>query len=145
MSFMSKTNFTKVEEALVRGLDKQTVEQLLAQTGHEGAAKVVAPELRLLFRHLQQDLKWLLKQDRDVANRIQTDKPTILRLVAAEPETLNPEDWKLVHDLQTACTAVKADVERALGVNTNDALIRKERRKHINKRFNVSDKWLPLQ
>lgn len=142
---MTKTNFTKVEESLIKGIDQSAVEQLLAATGKASAGGAVASELRLLLRHLQHDLRWLLKLDKEIPTKLQTTQGEVLRFIHAKPEELNPEDWKRVQILQTLCTAQKGEAEKKLATPTNESLIRKERRKHINKRFNVSDKWLPLQ
>lgn len=141
---MPKTNFTKVEEALVKGLDRQAVEQLLRATGKAGKDSVPS-ELRLLLRHLQHDLRWLLKQDKEIATKLEATQGEILRFIQANPPELTPNDWKRVHALQEHCTIQKAEVEKAQATATDESLVRKERRKHINKRFNINDKWLPLK
>lgn len=141
---MGKTNFTKVEEALIKSLDQQTVDQLLAETGktHEG---VVALEPRMLLRHLQQTMKWLLKNDKALHTNLNLERDDLLRLLEVKAEDMKPEDWNRIGDLLKKCQKLKPEVEKRLGTSSDEALIRKERRKHINKRFNVSDKWLPLK
>lgn len=108
---MSKTNFTKVEEALIRGMDQQAIEQLLALTG-KTQENAIAPELRLLLSHLQHDLRWLLKQDKDTPERLATDKDVILRTIGFKPEELTPEDWQNARELQVRCTALKLEIEK---------------------------------
>lgn len=141
---MSKTNFTKVEEALIKGMDQQAVQSLLEATG-KTAAGTLSKQTRLALRHLQHDLRWLLKLNKEIAPTLHLSQAELLRLIQAKPQELTPEDWQRIQELQCLCTEQKQEVEKKLAMPSNEAIVRKERRKHINKRFNVSDKWLPLK
>lgn len=141
---MSKTNFTKVEESLIKGMDQTTVDRLLEASGKSDNTSTPS-ELRLRLRQLQHVLRWLLKLDKDSPTKLEATHDEILRFVHANPADLKPADWTRVEELQARCTALKAEIAKTSPVATNEALVRKERRKHRNKRFNVSDKWLPLQ
>lgn len=147
---MAKTNYTKAEEALREALQKISVEQLLELAdAHHGTANSTAEEALQMARArqhivngLQRDLKKLSKSDNDIYAKLEIKRKSFEQLLV-EPVKLSAEDWATI-------VAVKSKVDEAIkqlpaSTETNDQLVEQQRHKHINKRFNVNDKWLPLK
>src|SRR5690349_11079804 len=108
---MGKTNFTKVEEALAKGLDQQAIDQLLAQTGRIPEGQI-AEEHRLLLCRLHQDLKWLLKQDNAIHTKLGLEREELLRLVELEPKGVKAEEWPRLATLLATCQKLKPDIQK---------------------------------
>lgn len=141
---MSKTNFTKVEEALDKGLEQRAADHLLAKTG-----KTVLPqaseEQRLFLRRLQHELKWLLKRHDEFHKILGLSKEELSQLIHRKPEPFSDQEWAQLQELEKACEKARAEVEKGKTAVSNEGIVQKERKRHLNKRFNVSDKWLPLK
>jgi len=142
---MTKTNFTKVEEALNEGLRKMTASHLLemadssAKTGGVTSNPFQAAIKRLIAL-LKHDLKQLEKQDPDFYQNLGLKKPGLKKLLS-DPEHLTPEDWESIKQIKEKIDQYKQKTPAP----ADEQIIQKERRKHINKRFNINEKWLPLK
>lgn len=156
---MAKTNFTKVEELLQDSITKKKVEGWgkLADI----AQKVERPEMRKLVEKaslaaekVDLDKKALIhalsqakKKYKDLkfyeAIGISAEE---LDKLLADVKVLSPEDWARLQGIRAKVAEYKKnEIEQQADKRGNEAIVDGERRKHINKRFNVKDKWLPLK
>ncbi len=135
---MAKANYTKVEEALDEGLRKMTMQQLHALA--DGKTDEAKESQGKLIATLKLDLRLIAKTDAALFAKLEIDKIQTKKLLE-NPSTLTPEDWKGLIQLKERIDVWKKEFT---ALQTNDQLIEKERVKHINKRFNTNEKWLPL-
>jgi len=133
---MAKTNFTKAEEALAGALQKLSVEQLLEQTSSTNKEK-----RSVILKLLQLELRKLQKHDAEFYKNLNF-KNKELESYLAEPEKIKDEDWKKIVELKQK---VEQKVKEIDSKSNNEDIVNAERHKHINKRFNVNEKWLPLK
>jgi hypothetical protein len=145
---MAKTNFTKVEKDLDKGLEKMKVSNLhdladiAAGIGESSAKKSKITETQhLLVQHLKIDLKRLRKKEKKLYSKLQIKKEVIDKQLSA-PESLSEEEWKDLASLRKKTSELIAEY---FPDESNEELIEQEKIKHRNKRFNVKDNWLPLQ
>lgn len=137
---MGKTNFSKVEDFLDQGLHKITVKKLLkladvaAGTGQQTPEK--EKERRALISAIKRELKWFRKQKKNIYKRLKVSKKEL-----EAPEKLSDEELK---EILSKIEKEKEVHYKKHPKSTDEDLVEAERLKHINKRFNVSDKWLPL-
>jgi len=146
---MAKTNFTKVEDNLDKGLRKMKVSDL-CQLADIAAGIGEAPSTskgkltktqRLLIQHLKIDLMRLKKKEKKIYAKLQFKKE-VLNKQLSEPDSLTKEEWKALHTLRKKTTEL---ITEYYPNESNEELIEQEKTKHHNKRFNVKDTWLPLQ
>lgn len=145
---MAKTNFTKVEASLDEGLQKMKVNQLYEITESEKnprrASLKEQEQKQLLINTLQHDVKIIEKHDHEMYGKIGIEKKELKELIA-NSKNLSPKDWELVKQIQQKVAVYKEEILKNFPQPSDDQLIEKERRKHINKRFNVNERWLPLK
>lgn len=141
---MAKTNFTKVEDMLNQGLHKITVSHLLDEAD---AAKGSAPKdnaNRALISALQRDLKLLHKKDHETYTKLGIKKKFLKKIIET-PESLTPEELETLKQIQGKIKVFKEELKNKVPPVNDESIVEAERTKHINKRYNVNDKWLPLQ
>lgn len=149
---MAKTNYTKVEEALIAGLNKMTMRHLLeladrAQAGTGPQAETDAfliPEARrLVIASVRQDLKSLKRKDTKIYVKLGIAKEGVQKLLESTTN-LTSEEWQKIKEIHLKIIEYKKEIARKIPQPTDEQLIEAERKKHINKRFNIKEKWLPL-
>lgn len=59
-------------------------------------------------------------------------------------KSLSDVENKKIQALLLKAKEMKVRVMKKLGIAKDSSLVEKERKKHINKRFNIKDTWLPL-
>ena len=140
---MAKTNFTKVEEALRDGLDKMLKEKLLeeadAAQGKSPSQQHVANQLVAKIRH---EFKFLKKQDKGIFEKIGIEEKALKELLS---KSLSLSDWATLQDILKKIEAYRLELEKAIPKLNDEQLIEQQSKKHINKRFNIRDDWLPLK
>jgi hypothetical protein len=146
---MPKTNFSKVEEALAEGLKKISIEQYLAAA--PSAKELAAAPLRemcatrkRLLRLLSTELDYLHKKGHPIYEKFKIEKEWIAQLLE-KPESISTEEWEKVVQLKASLTEFKAGLDSRPPEEINEELVKKQAKKHLTKRFNVNDKWLPLK
>lgn len=145
---MSKTNFTKVEIALAEGMQKLKRQKLLQQTNNPNQAK--AKEETEYFNsekiatQLAHDLNALYKKDKLLYQKLGFNKEEVKKLLYS-PTTLSAEDWKTVLSLKEKMDLYKEEFKKEQAHIPNEKIVEKERHRHLNKRFNINEKWLPLK
>jgi hypothetical protein len=140
---MAKTNFTKAEEALAQALEQMKVQELLSRADKAaGKPTHISKERGPIAQALQRELKKLHQIDKDIYKKLGTKRKDLEKLLAAADQ-LSKEDWaNIVHFKEQVDAFIK---QLPQNTESNEKIVEEERRKHINKRFNVSDKWLPLK
>ena len=142
---MAKTDFTKAETSIADALEKMKVQELLdgadAPTGKTNPS--VTRERTPLIHALQRDLRRIYLHDPNIYKKLHIKRSNLNKLLETA-STLNEEEWqKLVTFKSKVADAYVSQMPPE--TSTNEQLVEAQRKKHINKRFNVSDKWLPLK
>lgn len=147
---MSKTNYTKVEKVLDEGLLKITVEHLLEEADTVSPSKAKPSKLLpdqekriVVIQKMDQDLKKISKSDPSIYKKIGFTRRS-LKAFLNHPELLKPEDWKKIKEVKERIEAYKRELAKKLPHNSDEEIVNDQRIKHINKRFNTQDSWLPL-
>jgi hypothetical protein len=144
---MSKVNFTKVEEMLTQGLQKITVNHLLVEADAAKAVNAKSTEIssnRQLIASVQRDLTLLHKKDHETYVKLGIKKKFLKKLIET-PDSLTPEELESLKQIQEKIKVFKEELKKTLPAINDEAIVESQRTKHINKRYNVNDKWLPLQ
>lgn len=146
---MSKTNFSKVEKSLEEGMIKMKSQYLLneadAASGNKSNEGKVPPKevCNAVLTTLERELKKLRKEDEGSYKKLDLPKLDLKKLIT-NPSLLTPQDWKEVKEIKERLMQYKKDLSSRLPQETDQDLIDHERSRHVNKRFNVSKKWIPL-
>lgn len=148
---MAKTNFTKVEEILDEGLRKITVHHLydLADKASKNdkipseAETQSAKRLHTLSTLLK-DIKILRKKGFDPQEKWGI-KTKDLKNYIENPETINDEAWNKITGIKTKVDECKKSLAEGKVEKKDEDLINEQRRRHVTKRFNINEKWLPLK
>lgn len=140
-----KTNYTKVEEALKEGMQKYSLHKLLDEADEaQNVKKESSPDENLTKQKtvisIQRAVKSYSKVDKKFYKKIGYKREDIKNLLS-NPDCSQPEVWKNILQLKEKIEAYKkADPS----LNFEEDIVKKERVKHVNKRYNVKDNWLPL-
>lgn len=148
---MAKTNFSKVEEALNLELFKMNVQNLFdlaedsaaVKKSVESSTSTTEQARASAVAALQQELKLIHKKDRKVYQRLSLDRQE-LQNYFKNPSKLTPQEWEKIKQIKDKLMAYKKELREKLPKLTDDEVIAAQRTKHVNKRFNVNEKWLPL-
>lgn len=150
---MAKVNFTKAENAVAEALQKIMVEQLsdLADIASESAASAAtlkdiqlakqAKERSLILYTLYCDLGRLQRLDRDFYKGLALKKKSLESLMKNLTE-ITDEQWQKV---LTVKDIVTTKLKKLSALYSDDQVLQAQRHKSINQRFNVSDRWIPLE
>lgn len=96
-------------------------------------------DLMLLRRHIF----WMKQQAmNDRYELLGTTQEEVFAL--RRKERLSPEDKLRIRALLQKAKAVREEIIEDLGAVSDDTLIQKEKKRHLTKRFNVREKWIPL-
>ena len=146
---MAKVNFTKVENAFDRALQKLFIDNLsdlaaIANVIQDPQANLSSKSIEDIITRFQKELKKLKKQDPKLFQRLNLSAEEEGRLSLPSKDFLQ-SDWLRLKELKLRIDELKKELygEEAINVE-NDKHVAKERRKHVNKRFNIRDGWLPL-
>lgn len=156
---MAKTNFSKVEDSLKAGLEKMQRESLgkLADI----AQKATRPELKaILEKSVKAATKAILEKKailhiirqslRDLSLKTEfyeflgIPRADLLALVGRSTE-LSQDEWGKLNEIKKKIHLHKEELQKKNPELNDEQLINKERKRHINKRFNVREKWLPIK
>lgn len=147
---MAKVNYTKVEEAMANAILKRMIDHLgeLAAIAilSEGNASKKIPESKAseILKNFQNELKNLKEKDVKLYGRLELTPEEEARISLSVAE-LTPDDWKKLLSLRERIVDLKKELLGQPVENPEDEVhIEQQRTKHINKRYNVNDEWLPL-
>ncbi len=129
---MEKVNFAKIEEALRRALDKLQQEKILGMTPSKRIESIVKKRANILIF-----LKVWIKR----IPRIEENKTFIKRIRDLETN-YTEEEWIKLESLKdkilsTLNTGIKT-------LPTDEELVNLEKLRQEKKRFNVPERWMPL-
>lgn len=144
---MAKTNFTKVEESLIKGMDKLAVKKIVDSTDSNVNEKKAADEARLnrkkLAIYLISELKRLHKLDQELFIKLGTNIKTAKKLLE-HPAKLSDDEWKIVLKLKDKVEGYKKAFAESIKESSIEEIVEKERNKQSDSRFNIQKKWLPV-
>jgi len=141
---MTKTNFTKVEEAFTERMHRMNVNKLLdeADEATKGKKEETNP-LTLRVAALRHEIKWLSKQNPDFYSELSLDKKNVRALLELK-EPFSKEQTTDLEKLKEKIEKYKAKLAPENAEADNERIIEDQKKKQKNKRFNIKDKWLPL-
>lgn len=145
---MRKTNWSKAEDSFAKGLHKLEVEQLL-QLADEASGKKqkkkheeLSPNQMMILVNIE--LNRLKENDPKLIKELNIDKKELKKLTvlaAEDPKRLKPEDIEKMKGWLQALGALKS--RRSKELPSEKEMI-EERKRHVYKRHEKRDKWLPL-
>jgi hypothetical protein len=154
-----KNNFGKAEEALERQLKKMEIDALHRLA--DASQQVGQPELRniieksvLAASKIAAKRKALLhfvktNSDRygskELYERAELPEQELKAFLLKSFQEILPEQWRQLERVKEELLQAKAAYEQLHPEKSDASIVDKERQKHINKRYNVNDKWLPLK
>ncbi|MEC7839141.1 MAG: hypothetical protein VX777_03780 [Chlamydiota bacterium] len=145
---MARTNYSKVEHALEEGLRKMSVTKLSdladisAGIGHSKSEKQNSIEERqALIRMLKLDLMRLSKKDRKIFSKLGIKKD-VLKEKLMNIDKITDKEWETLKKLREK---TKKLIEEMYPQTSDEELIELQQERHINKRFNVNETWLPMK
>ena len=146
---MAKVNFTKVENAFDKATQKMMIDNLsdlaaIANVIQDPQANLSKKTAEDIFVRFQKHLKKLKKGDPKLYKKLELSQKDEDRF-ALSPKDFSSEDWLFLKALKLRIDELKKELygEQILD-EENDKQVHKERTRHINKRFNIRDGWLPL-
>jgi hypothetical protein len=156
--FMAKTNYSKVEGSFDDGLRKIMVGKLLEEADAnqgKGAIPTVITEQKNILLALHHELRYLQKLGLEPYKKLGILRKKMAKWIE-HPETVTEEEWKAIKKFKEGADKLRAisvakkplpayDKEDQVEEGPNDTLVNTERKKSVYKRFNINDKWLPLQ
>jgi hypothetical protein len=159
---MTRVNFTKIEQLIEERLRKMSIERLLYLADvakHIGEAvslhtmkpsteskKETEEGKKMRIRQkasakLYTNLLKLYEKDSKIYAKLRIKKSSADRLINKNGD-LNDLEWEIVEEL---VKKTQKYMEQYYPHMSDEELVENEMKRHINKRFNVSEKWLPLQ
>jgi hypothetical protein len=143
---MAKTDYTKMEEALRDELQKMAINKIreAAPSSKNDSASSLARQRSQILAGLRVELKYFSKQGHDIYGKFKIEKTWIKELLD-NPAKLTDEEWQKITHLREDLKKFKDELEQKPAEEVNEKLVQEERHKHLTKRFNVNEKWLPLK
>ena len=146
---MAKINFSKVEKSFDHTLQQLLIEHLTDLGAVANMADSEKPlsksTIEATVLRFQRELKKLKKHDSKLYLELHLSKETEERFLLPHQE-LTQADWIALKELKMKIDELKHTLygEENKQEEFENQVV-KERRKHINKRFNIRDGWLPLR
>jgi hypothetical protein len=146
---MAKVNFTKVEGAFDKALQKLFIDHLselaaIANVIQDPQSNISSKTIEDIIVRFQKELKKLKKQDPKLYARLNLS-PEVEERFALPSKDYLQEDWMRLRALKLRIDELKHELYGQESIDAeNEKIVSKERRRHINKRFNIRDGWLPL-
>lgn len=140
---MSKTNYSKVEEAFNEGLYRMKVNDIL-ESSKKGEDQKNALHPAQRFIAIVQELKWMKKTDPDIHKHIKISKKEIASIAEIIKKRRNSLKDSEVQRIDELLKIVKKYKEKNFPKIGDEDLIEDENERHHYKRHNVSEKWVPL-
>jgi len=146
---MAKTNYNKVESAIEKGLHDLKVDSLLKEAdraqgkGKKGEEKEKHTPKQMMTI-IEQELKWMYKQDKSIYKILKLKRKKVedlIKLVNTPDVKIKNKELKEIEELRQAVDSLK---KNKFPSKTDKECLVKEIDRHIYKRHNVSEEWLPL-
>ncbi|GAB4225508.1 MAG: hypothetical protein Tsb0021_00340 [Chlamydiales bacterium] len=149
---MGKINFNKVESAIGDTFRYYSIKQLLfladLSSSYGSTIKKKSPfdddEIKVIsLTTLAQQLRDLHKRDKDIYKKLGvSDKE--MRQYIDKGKNLSKEEWDKIQEIKDKIQEIRREIKSKLKPISDKQLIKNQRKRHINKRFNVNEDWLPL-
>jgi len=149
---MTKINFQKVEQALEEGFRKFGIKQLLYLAdlsnsfGEEMTKKnafddqeTKALSLHTFYRNLQ----ILKKKDSKLFEKLGIDQDKMKHLIE-HPNEITEKEWEQMNEIRKKVELYRKELQSKIGKTSDEDLIKSQRKKQKDRRFNIKDEWLPL-
>lgn len=146
---MAKVNFSKVEKSFDRALQKLLIDNLselaaIANVIQDPEKGITSKTIEEVIGRFQKELKKIKKQDPILFGKLNLTQEDEARFGRPSNE-YQQEDWHRLKELKLRIDDLKRELYGQESIDAeNDNIVEKERRKHVNKRFNIRDGWLPL-
>lgn len=147
---MAKVDYTKTEQLLQEGLLKMSITHLLhladisTSIGTPNQLRI-SEETAAALRKLERDLHSIKSKDPELYEKLDLTEENFNHLFH-EPGALKPKDWQQLRILFNRAKELKEEIKNKQSVQqTDDDIIEMQRKKQKTKRFNINDKWIPLQ
>lgn len=154
---MSHINFTKIEQLIDESLRKMSIERLLyladvatnigqfvgirqrSEENKNGNQEI--HQKQKATAKLYTNLLKLSEKDSKIYAKIQIKKSSVDRLIE-KADSLTEQEWVVVRALLEETNELMKQYYPHI---SDEDLIENEIQRHINKRLNINEKWLPLQ
>lgn len=144
---MSKTNFSKVEDSLKKGMEQIAIKKIVDSTDNNLSEKKLEEETRLNRKkvaiYLIAELKRLHKFDERLFSKLGISLANAKKMLE-HPSKLSEEDWRTVLRLKEKLESYKKVNVKTIKEEGIEEAVQKERDKQADKRFNIQDTWLPV-
>lgn len=146
---MAKVNYSKVEKSFDQALQRLVIDQLsdlaaIADVIQDPKESLKDSALLKLLERFQKECKKLKKQDAKLYKRLNLS-PEEEKRIHLPSGAFTHEDWLFLRTIKTRIDDLKKDLYGDEQITTeNEERVTKERKRHINKRFNIREGWLPL-
>jgi hypothetical protein len=144
-----KINYSQVEGAFDRSLQKLAIDNLselasIASAIQNPDAQISGKAVEEIISRFQKELKRLKKGDPKLYEKLSLSPEDEEKLGQKASQFVH-QDWLRIKELKLAIDELKKELygEEALSAE-DEAQVKKERKRHLNKRFNIRDGWLPL-
>lgn len=147
---MAKVDYTKTEQLLQEGLLKMSIAHLLhladvaSTVGKRRKNNLINEETISALKKLEHDLLIIKTKDPELFAKLGISDEDLHHLFDS-PMGLSPKDWQKLRELFNKTNEIKADLKSHHKVLSNEEIVTAQRKKQKTKRFNVNDKWIPLQ
>lgn len=147
---MPKINFSKVEKSFDKALQKLFIDHLselaaIANVIQDPLSNISSKAIEDIITRFQKELKKLKKQDSKLYEKLELSVEDEQRFALSAKEYLQ-QDWQRLKALKVRIDELKHELYGQESLNAEyDKQVTKERHKHINKRFNIREGWLPLR
>lgn len=148
---MGKTDYTKTENLLSEALLKMSVDELLHLADQASSFKHPQANSSVPSLQARTIILSFMEHDLELVSRVQGAHLQELGITPAELKAflkgvkeLTQQDWAKLKVIRERLLAYKKELWDKIPHLSDEDLVQRERKKHINKRFNTRDKWLPL-
>lgn len=146
---MAKINFSKVEKSFDNAVQRLFIENLtelgaIANMVQDSQVPTSSHAIEEVIAKFQKQLKKIKEQDLLMFNKLNLTPEEEQRFYLPSTE-YTQQDWLRLKEFKQRIEELKRELCGQETINPDhDDQITKERRRHVNKRFNVRDGWLPL-
>lgn len=141
---MARTNYTKVEAILQAGMQNLLAKNLLREADlAQGKTPLDNLKGKELVLALKVELKGLKELDPKVYQNIGVSKGDFNVLIE-NAEVLSENELDLARKYLEKIKVYKKSLQESKKLPTDEELIEQQKKRHLTKRHNVNEKWLPL-
>lgn len=147
---MAKINFTKAEQRFEKALKKLQIDHLselaaLADVIESPEVNLASKGIEEIIARFQRELEKLKKEDLKLYERLNLSSEDALYL-AKPPKEFIQNDWLQLKALKLRIDELKHEIYGQEQIHAEyEKQVAQERHRHVNKRINVKDGWLPLK